>query len=93
MRRSAQPRAERAMAAGAPFLRKHSIWLRCVNHFPSASLLLLFDVCLFARHHEQYFFCMQCNYWTEQGMTKAAAEERLATEGKNQLTPPQETAW
>lgn len=30
---------------------------------------------------------------TTQGMTKAAAEARLAAEGKNQLTPPDETAW
>ncbi|CAM9704547.1 unnamed protein product [Scytosiphon promiscuus] len=28
-----------------------------------------------------------------QGMTKAAAEKRLNDEGKNQLTPPEETAW
>lgn len=28
-----------------------------------------------------------------QGMSPGAAQERMKTEGKNQLTPPKETPW
>lgn len=84
VRRRVHASAEREMTALAPFLHLSVICVQlCFYVVASPTTTSLRCCCC----------CVCVPFRSRQGMRKAAAEERLNTEGKNQLTPPEETPW